>query len=46
MIFQEKLIFKKFKTSVEKESGYFLKSIRSDRGGKFTSKEFEDFCEE
>jgi len=39
-------IFKIFKTSVKKESGYFLKSIRSDRGGEFTSKKFEFFCEE
>ena len=31
-------IFKKFKIFVEKKSGYFLKSIRSDRGRKFTSK--------
>ena len=39
-------IFKKIQDSVEKESGYFLKSIRSDRGGEFTSKKFEAFCEE
>ena len=31
---------------MEKESGYFLKSIRLDIGGEFTSKEFEAFCEE
>jgi len=37
---------KKFKTSVEKDSGYFLKSIKSDRGGEFTLKEFEVFFEE
>jgi len=39
-------ILKKFKISVEKESGYFLKSIKSDRGEEFTSKKFIVFCEE
>ncbi|KAH9650220.1 hypothetical protein KPL70_026283 [Citrus sinensis] len=37
--------FKKFKAAVEKESGYQIKSMRSDRGGEFTSKEFLEFCE-
>ncbi|KAH9672319.1 hypothetical protein KPL70_017676 [Citrus sinensis] len=37
--------FKKFKTAVEKESGYQIKAMRSDRGGEFTSKEFLEFCE-
>ena len=37
--------FKKFKVLVEKQSGYYIKAMRSDRGGKFTSKEFQDFCE-
>jgi len=41
-----KIFKKKSKTSIGEESGYFLKSIRSDRGGEFTSKEFEAFCEE
>ncbi|RDX82225.1 hypothetical protein CR513_37010, partial [Mucuna pruriens] len=27
-----------------KESGYVIKVLRSDRGGKFTSKEFNEFC--
>ena len=33
-------IFKKFKATVEKESGREIKAIRTDRGGEFTSKEF------
>lgn len=38
--------FKKFKALVEKESGYSIKALRSDRGGEFTSKKFEKYCEE
>ncbi|PKU78070.1 Retrovirus-related Pol polyprotein from transposon TNT 1-94 [Dendrobium catenatum] len=38
-------IFKKFKAAVEKESGLKIKAMRSDRGGEFTSKEFQEFCE-
>ncbi|KAH9687903.1 hypothetical protein KPL70_014941 [Citrus sinensis] len=37
--------FKKFKAAVEKESGYQIKAMRSDRGGEFTSKEFLEFYE-
>ncbi|KAH9681844.1 hypothetical protein KPL71_027113 [Citrus sinensis] len=37
--------FKKFKAAVEKERGYQIKAMRSDRGGEFTSKEFLEFCE-
>ena len=37
--------FKKFKVAVEKESGYEIKAMRSDRGGEFTSGEFQEFCE-
>ena len=29
---------------VEKETGKSLKCLRSDRGGEFTSNEFEEFC--
>ncbi|KAL4364247.1 hypothetical protein GQ457_04G014290 [Hibiscus cannabinus] len=36
--------FKNFKALVEKESGFEIKSLRSDRGGEFTSNEFNDFC--
>lgn len=38
-------VFKKFKAVVEKESGYKIKAMRSDRGGEFTSNEFQEFCE-
>ncbi|KAK2411591.1 putative mitochondrial protein [Trifolium repens] len=38
--------FKKFKAQVEKESGLIIKSVRSDRGGEFTSKEFLKYCED
>ncbi|KAJ4716957.1 Retrovirus-related Pol polyprotein from transposon TNT 1-94 [Melia azedarach] len=37
--------FKKFKAAVEKESGRQIKAMRTDRGGEFTSKEFQEFCE-
>ncbi|KAM2718779.1 hypothetical protein EV1_030652 [Malus domestica] len=37
--------FKKFKAAIEKESGCKIKAMRSDRGGEFTSKEFQEFCE-
>ncbi|KAL4348689.1 hypothetical protein GQ457_17G010100 [Hibiscus cannabinus] len=36
--------FKNVKALVEKESGFEIKSLRSDRGGEFTSNEFNDFC--
>ncbi|XP_070009600.1 uncharacterized protein [Nicotiana sylvestris] len=35
--------FKNFKVLVEKEIGYEIKALRFDRGGEFTSKEFNDF---
>ncbi|KAL0334640.1 UNVERIFIED_CONTAM: Copia protein [Sesamum radiatum] len=34
-----------FKTRVEKESGFEIKALRTDRGGEFTSNEFKAFCE-
>ncbi|KAL0447542.1 UNVERIFIED_CONTAM: Retrovirus-related Pol polyprotein from transposon TNT 1-94 [Sesamum latifolium] len=37
--------FKKFKIRVEKESGFEIKALRTDRGGEFTSNEFKAFCE-
>jgi len=36
--------FKNFKALVEKESGFEIKALRSDRGGEFTSREFKEFC--
>lgn len=38
--------FKKFKATVEKESGVSICCLRTDRGGEFTSKEFNQFCSE
>ncbi|KAL8152981.1 hypothetical protein V2J09_010741 [Rumex salicifolius] len=38
-------MFKKFKATVENESGCRNEAMRSDRGGEFTSKEFLEFCE-
>ncbi|KAM2252992.1 hypothetical protein ACFX1S_007433 [Malus domestica] len=38
-------IFKKFRAMVELQCGYSLKKLRSDRGGEFTSTEFNAFCE-
>ncbi|KAI5322684.1 hypothetical protein L3X38_031756 [Prunus dulcis] len=38
--------FRKFKSMVELQSGYKVKCIRSDRGGEFTSSEFNKLCEE
>ncbi|TQD85937.1 hypothetical protein C1H46_028483 [Malus baccata] len=39
-------IFKMFKAMTELQTGYKLKKIRSDRGGEYTSLEFEKFCED
>ena len=38
--------FKIFKNIVENESGVKIKSLRSDRGGKFTSRDFNMLFEE
>lgn len=38
--------FKKFKVSVEQETGISIKTLRTDRGGEFTSLDFNTFCEE
>lgn len=38
--------FKKFKALLENESGCHIKVLRTDRGGEFTSEEFNVFCEE
>lgn len=37
--------FKRFKVMVEQETGVAIKMLRTDRGGEFTSQEFQDFCE-
>ncbi|KAI5334598.1 hypothetical protein L3X38_024731 [Prunus dulcis] len=39
-------VFKKFKATVELQSGFKLKKLRSDRGGEYTSLEFDSFCED
>ncbi|CAL8168827.1 unnamed protein product [Prunus armeniaca] len=39
-------VFKKFKATVELQSGYKLKKLRSDRGGEYTLVEFDSFCED
>jgi transposase InsO family protein len=36
--------FKLFKILVKKESGCLIKCLRSDRGGEYTSAEFNEFC--
>ena len=38
--------FKRFKALVERETGIPIKTLRTDRGGEFTSLEFQKFCEE
>lgn len=35
--------FRKFKTLVEKKNSLEIKALRTDRGGKFTSNEFNNF---
>ena len=37
--------FKKFKSMAEAEKGVKIKSIRSDRGGEFTSDDFKELCD-
>ncbi|GJS95759.1 retrotransposon protein, putative, unclassified [Tanacetum coccineum] len=38
--------FKQYKKMVEESSGYKVKTLRTDHGGEFTSKDFAKFCEE
>ena len=38
--------FKEFKDLIEKLSKKRIKTLRSDNGGEYTSKEFEAFCKE
>ncbi|KAG7553438.1 GAG-pre-integrase domain [Arabidopsis thaliana x Arabidopsis arenosa] len=37
--------FKKFKALVEQDTGAKIKTLRTDRGGEFTSHEFQSFCD-
>ena len=37
-------MFKWYLARVEKETGKNLKCLRSNRGGEFTSNEFEEYC--
>ena len=36
--------FNKFKAPIEKQKGCSIKTTRSDRGGEYTSQEFEEYC--
>ncbi|RVW64797.1 Retrovirus-related Pol polyprotein from transposon TNT 1-94 [Vitis vinifera] len=36
---------KRFKIHVEKETNSFIRALRTDRGGEFTSQEFTNFCD-
>ena len=36
--------FKEFKALTEKQSGKFIKMLRSDGGGEYDSHEFSNFC--
>lgn len=38
--------FKIFKALVENKIGLEIKAMRSDRGGEFTSNEFQKYCED
>lgn len=37
--------FKLFKEFVEKQTGMFIKCLRTDRGGEYNSGEFKEFCD-
>ena len=37
---------KNYKSCVEKETGSYIRCLRTDRGGEFTSHEFTNFCKE
>lgn len=39
-------VFKEFKTLVEKQSGYYIKMLRSNQGDEYTSDVFENYCKE
>ena len=37
-------VFKQFKVMVEKQSGHYIKILRTDRGREFASNNFLSFC--
>lgn len=39
-------IFKEFKAATERKTGHKLICLRSDRGGEYNSKEFDEYCRE
>jgi transposase InsO family protein len=39
-------VFKQFRALGEKSIGRFIKCLRTDNGGEFTSMEFENYCKE
>jgi len=36
--------FKEFKTMIEKQTSNYIKILRSDQGGEFKSREFNQYC--
>nr|CAN76379.1 hypothetical protein VITISV_017862 [Vitis vinifera] len=40
------VIFKQYKSCVEKETSSYIKCLRINRGGEFTSQDFNEFCKE
>ena len=44
--FEALVIFKQYKSCVEKEIGSYIKCLHTDRGGDFTSQDFNEFCKE
>ena len=40
------LVFMKFKSLVEKQSGHYIKILWSDRGNEYISNAFKVFCED
>ena len=39
-------VFKEFKTLVDKQSGYYIKVLRSDQGSEYILDVFENYCKE
>ena len=38
--------FKSFKAHIRKKTGRYIKTLRTDHGGEYCSKEFEQFCDD